>query len=52
MAIPLAFHGDEPFDSGEYEQWARKQLLDATGEVNLQGYEIVGQLNALSDFEA
>jgi len=33
-------------DSGEYEEWAKQQLTNAGGQVNLRGRELALQLNA------
>lgn len=33
--------------SGDYEAWARDQLLDAHGQVHRLGYDIVNHLNAI-----
>ncbi len=38
--------------SGDYEAWARDQLLDANGEVHRLGYEIVNQLNGIPGVSA
>ncbi|MBT3203048.1 MAG: DUF2310 family Zn-ribbon-containing protein [Gammaproteobacteria bacterium] len=32
-------------DSIEYKEWAKKQLLDETGEINIEGLELAQQLN-------
>ena len=38
--------------SGEYENWARVQLLDPNGEMNRLGYDIVAELNSLPSIGA
>jgi len=38
--------------SGEYESWARDCLLDAKGEMNCMGYDIVSELNAIPEINA
>jgi hypothetical protein len=35
-------------DSGEYESWAKAQLLNAKGQVNVQGIAVCRSLNCLS----
>lgn len=32
-------------DSGEYEEWAKRQLLDPAGRVNCLGRELASELN-------
>lgn len=34
-------------DSGEYEEWAKQQLSDRRGQVNLRGLELASQLNTI-----